>query len=197
MEKLMEPIRTLVDLKRGIVDPDRVTERKAYDMQGMYQDELALKKLVSKDNPLIYQVSGVNIPEETGHIIYSTTIISPGKVGNEYFMSKGHFHVKEDTAEIYLCLEGEGYLLMQTRKGRVSTIHMKPGILGYIPPYWGHRTINTGNKEFAFLTFSPGDAGHNYEVIQKCGFAKIMLEEDGRAVLKDNPKYTPLDSQIG
>jgi len=193
MKELMEPIRTLVDFKKGVVNPDGVIERKTSDMQGMYADELALKKLLSQANPLIYRIREVNIPEETGHIIYSTTIIYPGKVGDEYFMTKGHFHAKEGTAEIYFCLEGEGYLLMQTRQGRVSAIHMKPGVLGYIPPYWGHRTINTGNKEFVFLTLFPGDAGHNYEIIEKCGFAKIMVEEDGRAVLKDNPKYTPLN----
>ena len=193
MKELMEPIRTLVDFKRGVVNPDGVIERKTSDMQGMYADELALKKLLSQANPLIYQIREVNIPEETGHIIYSTTIIYPGKVGDEYFMTKGHFHAKEGTAEIYFCLEGEGYLLMQTRQGRVSAIHMKPGVLGYIPPYWGHRTINTGNEEFVFLTLFPGDAGHNYEIIEKCGFAKMMVEEDGRAVLKDNPKYTPLN----
>ena len=193
MKELMKPIRTLVDFKRGVVNPDRVIERKTSDMQGMYADELALKKLLSQGNPFIYQIREVNIPEETGHIIYSTTVIYPGKVGDEYFMTKGHFHAKEGTAEIYFCLEGEGYLLMQTREGRVSAIHMKPGVLGYIPPYWGHRTINTGNKEFVFLTLFPGDAGHNYEIIEKCGFAKMMVEEDGRAILKDNPKYTSLN----
>ncbi len=193
MENLMQPIRTPVDFKKGIVAPDRVIERKAGDMEGMYQDELTLKKLVSQGNPLMYQVRQVDIPEEMGHIAYSTTIISPGKVGNEYFMTKGHSHAKENTAEIYFCLAGEGYLLMQTRKGIVSTTHMKPGILGYIPPYWAHRTINSGNKEFVFLTLFPADAGHNYEVIQRCGFAKVMLEEGGRAVLRDNPKYVPPD----
>ena len=193
MKELMEPIRTLVDFKKGIENPDRVIERKTSDMQGMYVDELAFKKLLSQGNPLMYQVREINIPEEAGHIIYGTTIIYPGKVGDEYFMTKGHFHTKEDTAEIYLCLEGEGYLLMQTRKGRVSTIHMKPGVLGYIPPYWGHRTINTGNEEFVFLALFPGDAGHNYEIIEKCGFAKIMVEAGGRVILKDNPNYTPLN----
>ena len=192
MENLMEPIRTLVDFKNGVVHPDKVIERRISDMQGMYADDDALNQLLSIDNRLVYQVKEVSIPEKEGHIIYSTTIIYPGKVGKEYFMTKGHFHAKENTAEIYFCLSGEGYLLMQTRQGKVSTIYMQPGVLGYIPPYWGHRTINTGSKEFVFLTLFPGDAGHNYEIIQKHGFAKIMVEENGKPVLKDNPRYIPL-----
>jgi len=192
MEELMEPVRTLIDFKKGVVNPDRIIERRASDMQGMYTDDLALEKLLSQDNPLIYQVREINIPKKSGHIIYSTTIIYPGKVGKEYFMTKGHFHTREDTAEIYFCLEGEGYLLMQTKQGKVSTIHMRPGVLGYIPPYWGHRTINTGKKEFIFLALFPGDAGHNYEVVEKHGFAQIMVEENGKPILKDNPKYTPV-----
>lgn len=192
MEKLMEPIRTIIDFKKGVINPDNVIERRASDMKGMYVDNDAFEGLLSQNNPLIYQVREVKIPEEEGHIIYSTTIIYPGKVGREYFMTKGHFHAKEDTAEIYFCLDGEGYLLMQTKDGKVSTIHMQPGVLGYIPPYWGHRTMNTGDKEFVFLTLFPGDAGHNYEIIEKQGFAKIMVEEAGRPVLKDNPKYAPI-----
>jgi len=190
MKGLMEPIRTLVSFKKGVVNPDGVNERKLNEMRGMYVDDSTFEMLLSQDNPLIYEVKEVNIPREKGHIIYSTTTIYPGKVGKEYFMTKGHFHLREDTAEIYFCLEGEGYLLMQTKEGRASAIHMKPGVLGYIPPYWGHRTMNTGDGEFVFLALFPGDAGHNYGIVEKHGFSKIMVEENGKPVLKDNPKYT-------
>ena len=188
----MEPIKTLIDFKEGIIQADRIIERRASDMQGMYVDEVALKNLISRGNPLIYKVKEIKVPEKIGHIPYSTTILYPGKVGKEFFMTKGHFHANEGTAEIYFGLAGEGYLLMQTKEGKVSAINLKPGILVYIPPYWGHRTINTGKEEFVFLTLFPGDAGHNYEIIEKCGFAKIMVEEDGRPVLKNNPKYKSL-----
>lgn len=162
-------------------------------MKGMYLDDDTLQKLILQGDPLIYRVREVKIPQEEGHIPYSSTVIYPGKVGEEYFMTKGHFHAREGTAEIYYGLSGEGYLLMQTKEGEISTIKLKPGLLAYIPPYWGHRTINTGKEEFVFLTLFPGDAGHNYQIIERGGFARVMLEENGEPILKDNPKYHPLD----
>ena len=85
-------------------------------------------------------------------------------------MTKGHFHLRE-TAEIYFCLSGQGYLLTQNNQGEVHTVQMNSGVLGYIPPGWGHRTLNTGPEEFVFLAVYPADAGHNYRVIEEKGFA--------------------------
>ena len=92
-KELMEPIRTIVDFKKGVVNPDRIIERRVSDIQGMYADNHALEKFLSQDNPLIYQVREVNIPEESGHIIYSTTIIYPGKVGSVMFIRRSTFGV--------------------------------------------------------------------------------------------------------
>lgn len=100
--------------------------------------------MLAEDNPVIYQVYEIRVPEEEGHLLSCTTVIYPGKVGNEYFFTKGHYHVKEDRAEIYTCLQGEGYLLMTTREGGSRSVAMKPGTSAYIPPYWSHRTLNSG-----------------------------------------------------
>ncbi len=66
---------------------------------------------------------------------------------------------------------------------------MKPGIIGYIPPYWGHRTLNTGNKKLILFAIYPADAGHNYKIVEERGFAKIMVKERGTPVLRENPGY--------
>jgi len=166
-----------------------VTKRKLSDMQGMYANAEAYNELLNKGNKLVYKVYEVNIPQVEGQLLYSTSVIYPGRVGDEYFMTKGHFHLKEDTAEIYLCFQGEGYLLMQTHDGQISSIEMKPGTIGYIPPYWGHRTINTGNKKLILFAIYPADAGHNYKIVEERGFAKIMVEERGTPVLRENPGY--------
>ena len=104
------------------------------------------------------------------------------------FMTKGHFHLRE-TAEIYFCLSGQGYLLTQNNQGEVHLVQMNSGVLGYIPPGWGHRTLNTGPEEFVFLAVYPADAGHNYGIIEEKGFAGIMVEEKGHPELRDNPGY--------
>ncbi len=187
----MEPIRTLVDAGIGLLNPcDKVIERRLSDMKGMYADVEAYNELLNKEDKLVYKVYEISIPREEGQLSYCTSVICPGKVGSEYFMTKGHFHLKEATAEIYFCLQGEGYILMQTHDGQISSVEMKPGTIGYIPPYWGHRTINTGNKKFIFLAIYPAEAGHNYKIVEEGGFAKIMIEERGVPVIKKNPKYT-------
>jgi len=188
LRELMKPIRTLADIKTGLLNPcDRVIERRLSDMKGMYAGTEAYNELLNKDDKLIYKVYEVNIPQEEGQLLYCTSIIYPGKVGNEYFMTKGHFHLKETTAEIYFCFQGEGYLLMQTHDGQISSVEMKPGTIGYIPPYWGHRTINTGNKKLILFAIYPAEAGHNYKIVEEKGFAKIIVEERGLPVLKENP----------
>lgn len=190
MKELMEPIRTLIDMKTGLLNPcDKVIERRLSDMKDMYADTEAYNELLNKDDKLIYKVYEVDVPQEEGQLLYCSSVIYPGKVGNEYFMTKGHFHLKENTAEIYFCFQGEGYLLMQTHDEQISSIEMKPGTIGYISPYWGHRTINTGNKKLIFFAIYPAEAGHNYKIIEEGGFAKIMVEERGVPVLRENPDY--------
>jgi glucose-6-phosphate isomerase len=186
----MRPFKRLLNMENGRLDPcSHVIERRLSDMRGMWLDTQAYNKLLNQEDRLIYKIYEVDVPQEAGQLVYSTTIIGPGKVGDEYFMTKGHFHLKEDTAEIYFCLQGEGYLLMQTRGGQVSSIRMKSGTIAYVPPYWGHRTMNTGDKEFIFLAVFPGDAGHDYRAVEERGFAEILVEEGGGPQLKRNPKF--------
>ena len=66
---------------------------------------------------------------------------------------------------------------------------MKPGTIGYIPPYCGHRTINAGNKKLIFFTIYPADAGHNYKIVEERNFAKIVVEGKDTPVLRKNPGY--------
>ncbi len=158
-------------------------------MRGMYLDIAATEELLKQGDPLLYEVYEVDVPHEEGQLIYCTSIIYPGKVGNEYYMTKGHFHSKESTAEMYLGLQGRGYLLMQTHDGQVSVMEMVPGTVSYIPPFWAHRTVNTGDEPFIFFGVYPGDAGHNYGTIEERGFAKLVVERNGKPALVDNPRY--------
>jgi len=36
-----------------------------------------------------------------GELLFGVSIVHPGKVGNEFYMTKGHFHTVLETAEIY------------------------------------------------------------------------------------------------
>jgi len=185
---LMLPFGLTLDFETGILQPcNNLTQRRISDMLRMYVDQEATEKAIKEGNPLVYEVYQYDVPFEEGQLMVVTSIIHPGKVGEEYYMTKGHFHQKEYTAEVYVGLQGEGYLLLESRKGDFRALEMKSGTVAYVPPYWAHRTVNVGSEKFVFFGVYPADAGHNYKEIEKRGFAQILVERDGKPVLVPNP----------
>jgi len=178
-----------LDFQRGVLDScNNVIQRRLSDMRGMYLDEEATEKAIEGGDPLLYDVYQYDVPFENGQLLVVTSVIQPGKVGDEYYMTKGHFHSKEETAEVYVGLRGQGYLLLETRGGEFKALPVEPGTVAYIPPYWAHRMVNTGQEEFIFFGVYPADAGHNYGEIEKRGFAKVVVERNGQPTLVPNPK---------
>lgn len=177
------PFANSVDFQTGVLQ--RVTsivERRLGELKGVYKDVEAWQKAVASGNPVVYHVLEVKMPEDTGHLQYCTTILYPGKVGREFFATKGHYHAKRKTAEIYLCLSGEGILLLQNENGDEQTLPMTPGRLNYIAPGWAHRTTNVGEGPLVFLSVWPGDAGHDYEAIVRQGFHISVENVAGKPV---------------
>ena len=153
-------------------------------MRGYYADETALRRLIEeKNDPLHYEVFETPVPEEYGHLMYCISKLQPGKVGEECFMTKGHYHTAINTGEIYLCLKGFGYMMMKTTDGQCRLEAFRPNRMVYVPPYWGHRSINTGNEPLISFCVYPGDAGHNYGDIEQEGFPKRVFLRNGEEVI--------------
>jgi glucose-6-phosphate isomerase len=104
-------------------------------------------------------------------------------VGDEYFMTHGHFHALSDRAEIYATVKGTGALLLMDEGGTTSSQTMKPGTVHYIPGKVAHRVVNTGDEPLVFLASWPSDAGHDYGSIKTKGFSKRMILRDGAPCL--------------
>jgi glucose-6-phosphate isomerase len=66
---------------------------------------------------------------------------------------------------------------------------MIPGAASYVPPYWGHRTINTGSVPFVFFACYPAEAGYDYGRIAESGFASLIVERDGEMQAVPNPRF--------
>jgi len=128
------------------------------------------------------------LPEEAGHLNLGTTILYPGKIGEEFYMTKGHFHAKEASSEVYLGLRGEGLIVLQSRTGNSEYLGMSKGDVIYVPPGWGHRTVNVGAEKLSFFFVYHADAGHDYESVQRQGFSKLVVERHGRVEVVDNPR---------
>ncbi len=170
---------------------DNHIQRNLSNMAGQYQDQEAYEAMVSDEDTLLYQVYELKRPELAGEILHGVSIVHPGKVGNEYFMTKGHYHTVLETAEIYYTLKGQGYMVMETPEGDWAVEELSAGSVLYVPPRWAHRSINIGSEEDLVMFFAyPGDAGHNYATIETQGFRKLVLEIDGQTKIVDNPRWS-------
>jgi glucose-6-phosphate isomerase len=123
------------------------------------------------------------VPEEYGQVKFCISKLYPGLVGHECFMTKGHYHAVLEAGEAYLSLAGRGLMMMKTSGGACRWEEFVPGRLVYVPPYWAHRSINTGDEPLISLCMYPGDAGHNYGDIQTEGFSKRVLKRSGEVII--------------
>ena len=165
-------------------------ERRLSAMEGQFNDVDAYNVTLESDNPILYEVYEISRPEVAGELIHGISILHPGKIGDEYNMTKGHFHTVIDTAEIYFCLQGKGVMVMETPEGEWAVEELTPGKVLYVSPRWAHRSVNIGSEE-ALITFFayPGNAGHDYGTIETQGYRKLIVEEDGEMSIVDNPRW--------
>ena len=190
----IDPFSLELDLEQGLLpEPENRIVRRASDMRGYYADGAALERLIAEaGDPIHYEVFEVPVPEEAGQLMYCISTLRPGRVGDECFMTKGHYHTVAETAEIYLCLRGEGYMLMKTSAGRCAWERMARGRMVYVPPCWAHRSANTSDGEplVSFCVY-PAHAGHNYGDIQCEGFPRRILKRGGEVVFAGSASPGP------
>jgi glucose-6-phosphate isomerase, archaeal len=185
-EQAPDPFTTQLDLNSGSLDPERrVVERRLSDTAGMYLEGFA----DGTEDTVVYSVHEIPVPTTNSNLMSSTTVIQPGMVGREYHMTKGHFHKIRDRAEIYICLSGEGRLVMATEDGRHAIEPMGRGTVNYVPGGWAHRSVNVGDGPLVFFAVYPGDAGYDYGTIEEEGFPVLVVAGEGGPEVVPNPRY--------
>lgn len=158
------------------------------------------------DKPLYYMYRGVvregdqEIFAQNG-LRYDLTVILPGKIGREYHKTVGHFHPNkpnhtETYAEYYEVLAGEALYILQknSRSGEVEeimAIEAKKGDKVFIPPNYGHVTINPGDTPLVMANLIENSFKSLYEPFEaKKGAAYYYVEtESGRGDFLKNPNY--------
>jgi glucose-6-phosphate isomerase len=169
---------------------DNCTVRRLSSMKGQFVDQQAYARLLAKEDGILYEVYEFNRPQKVGELLCGISVVHPGKVGDEYYMTKGHFHAVRETAEVYYCLKGRGVMVMETPEGDWSVEELRPGKVLYVPPCWAHRSVNTGSQEdLATFFVYPGHAGHDYGTIEQHGFRKLVIEANGQFQIVDNPRW--------
>ncbi len=186
----MTPAKFHFDIHTGASTITKPLVRTLTSLDGYFYDKAAFKAATAQNDPLVYEYYDMGVPPTSGNVAYGTTSIHPGKIGDEYFMTKGHFHEVLDTAEIYYCLSGHGGMMMETPEGRVEWQEMISGDSVYVPGRWAHRSVNISDSAPFVLFFAfPGHAGHDYGTIATNGFRKLVVEHNGAPALVDNPLW--------
>lgn len=180
----------MFDPTTGMAGGRAPIRRRLSQMKGIFTDKKAFREKIAHDDALVYEFYDLGIPCAAGEIAFGTSILYPGRVGAEYFLTKGHFHEVLETAEVYYCLRGQGLMLMENPEGDWEAREMSPGAAVYVPPRFAHRSINVSDTEplVSFFAFR-GDAGHDYRTIETGGFRKIVVTKNGRPEIVDNPGW--------
>jgi glucose-6-phosphate isomerase len=160
--------------------------RRLGDLAGFFADADAYRKALEAGDPVVYRVIAVEPAHGPGDLHYGLGILYPGKIGAEYFLTKGHLHSTREAAEVYIGLAGEGFMLLEDEATGVSRIEpLGAGRVVYVPGHTAHRTMNTGSRPLTYFGIYPANAGHDYGAIAKRNFGKILVEHEGMPSLVD------------
>ena len=179
------PVPTVIDWNSGRLEGQGIEQsvKKLRELDGIFSDQKAFAALDGETE--VYRVGFWRpVPDGTeGGLFWGTTTLQPGLVGDEYFMTHGHFHALPDRAEFYATLSGSGGLILMNESGETTWQTMTPGSVHYIPGRIAHRVANTGDAPLVFVASWPSDAGHDYGRIRAQGFRRRLLRRGGKPCL--------------
>lgn len=159
-------------------------ERHLADLRGCFADAAAYDMALITGNPLLYRVASVEPAAGEGDLHYGVGCLMPGKIGDEYFLTKGHLHAWRPAAEFYFGLTGEGVMLLEDEAtGESRMVPLRPHHAVYVPGRTAHRTMNTGTVPLTYLGVYPARAGHDYGAIAQRNFRMVVVERAGRPTM--------------
>jgi glucose-6-phosphate isomerase len=194
----IEPRRCVVEVSAGALKGGTGRyEKRLADLSGVYGDEAAFRaKLAESGNPLVYAVEDLKPSAAAGDMIFGVTRMAPGKIGDEYFVTRGHIHAVANRPEIYYGEAGSGLMLLESLEGEIEIVEISPRAVCYVPPYWIHRSVNVGRDDLVMTFAYPADSGQDYEIIARSGGMRQRIVDDGRGGWRavENPAYRPRDA---
>jgi glucose-6-phosphate isomerase len=198
LKKLFEPVACQVDIASGeMTEPTGRYTKYFRDLSGLYGDEAAFSAMTQEwSDRAVYDVCEFRPNEAAGDMIFGVTRMSPGKVGDEFFVTRGHIHRNAERPEIYYGQKGHGVMLLESPEGEVRAFAIDPFTCCYVPPYWIHRSVNVGDEDLVMLFCYPADSGQDYSIIEKAGGMRTRIVDDGKGGWKEieNAGWRPRDA---
>ena len=172
-------------------------EKRLRDLSGIYADEAAFCRAVAEDGDrVVYCVHETRPAATHGDLIFGTTFMEPGRIGEEYFVTRGHIHARANRPETYYGERGTGLMLLESPDGETKILEIAPRVMVYVPPMWIHRSVNTGNEPLVMSFCYPSDAGQDYDIIARsCGMATRIVADGSGWKAVANAAYRPRTSE--
>jgi glucose-6-phosphate isomerase, archaeal len=192
--RIREPISCRVALDSGTLNGASGRYTKTFgDLAGLYEDDTAFE--VAREalgDAVVYEVTDCRPSNAAGDMIFGVTRMMPGKVGREYFMTRGHIHGNPDRPEVYYGQAGNGVMLMESPTGETRVVDIGPQTICYVPPYWIHRSVNTGDRDFVMMFAYPADSGQDYDIIARSNGMRSRIVDDGSGswTVIENTQYS-------
>lgn len=196
---LAEPRLCSVSIATGmLVNGDGHYRKTFRDLSGLYADERAFGQLLaSAADDVAYEVTSYAAGERATDFILGVTRMRPGKVGREYYLTRGHIHAAADRPEVYHVLAGHGLMQMESPGGEVRLVEMRSQDICYVPPFWIHRSVNLGETDLVMFFSYPADSGQDYGIIERAHGMRVRIMEDGQGGWRQepNPHWRPRSAE--
>lgn len=155
------------------MNPLDVYIKRLSDLKELFLDYESAENTLKKYDPPVYIVEKFQPYKENNNLIFSSTTLFPGVVGNEFYFTRGHYHLNE-FSEVYFCLKGKGILLLKNNENE-HVLNFEKGTVAHIPGMWGHRVVNIGKEILVFVSIYPTNAGFDYDRVKKEGGFKTRI----------------------
>jgi glucose-6-phosphate isomerase len=190
----ISPTSHRIDPSSGVLsDATRRYDKRLGELGGIYADSAAFADVVAREaDRIVYYVHEVRPDAVRGDLIFGTTFMEPGKIGDEFFVTRGHIHAIGNRPETYYGESGEGLMLLESPEGETRILEIAPRVMVYVPPLWIHRSVNTGTTPLVMSFCYPNDSGQDYDIIARSGgmATRIVADGDGWKAVP-NAAYRP------
>jgi glucose-6-phosphate isomerase len=169
-------------------------QKRLADLAGLYADTAAFAARTGTEGAsVVYDVADFRPSRAAGDLIFGVTRMSPGCIGDEFFMTRGHIHAQTDRPEVYYGQKGLGLMQLESPEGETRILEIGAQTICYVPPFWIHRSVNIGDEDLVMMFSYPADAGQDYGIIEQSQGMRHRVMRDGKGGwrLVENADYRP------
>lgn len=150
-----------------------------------YKDTDYFKRQDPDMNPdtIIYEHIMRKTISDQGELTWGQVKIYPGQIKDQYFCTKGHFHINEETEEYLLCMKGEGLIMYCSKQGECWCDELHEGSFYRIPPMMACRVINISDEPLMLSLCLPGKEGFKLDCGKLRLFPCHVYDDDGEIAM--------------